>query len=108
MTRKVVVGCGEFGAAVDDHDDDVGLVERYAGLAVDFSGNQGFVVGDDAAGVDDTRDAAVPADLAVDSVAGNSGLVADDGTAGLGELVEEGGFADVGAPADGEERFVVV
>ena len=107
MPGEVEVGRGEFGAAVDDHDDDFGFVERDAGLAVDLGGNEGFVVGDDAAGVDDAGDAAVPADLAIDAVAGDAGLVADDRAAGLGELVEEGGFADVGASADGEERLVV-
>ena len=52
------------------------------GLAEDFGGDEGFVVGDDAAGVDEADVAAGPLDLAVDAVAGDAGLVADDGAAG--------------------------
>ena len=98
------VGRGELGAAVDDHDDGVGFFERDLGLAEDFGGDEGVVVGDDAAGVDDAGVAAHPLDLAVDAVAGDAGLVADDGAAGAGEAVEEGGLADVGAAADGDQR----
>ena len=83
-------------------------VERDLGLAEDFGGDEGFVVGDDAAGVDDAGVGAHPLDLAVDAVAGDAGLVADDGAAGAGEAIEEGGLADVGAAADGDEREVAV
>ncbi len=97
------VGGGELGAAVDDHDDGVGFGEGGLGLAEDFGGDEGDVVGDDAAGVDDAGVAPDPLDLAVDAVAGDAGLVADDGAAGAGEAIEEGGLADVGAAADGDE-----
>ena len=49
---EVEVGGGQLGAAIDHHDDGVGLVEGDAGLAEDFRGDLGVVVGDDAAGVD--------------------------------------------------------
>ena len=97
---EVEVGGGELGAAIDDHDDGVGFFEGEAGLAEDFGGDLGFVVGDDAAGIDDAGGAALPADFAVDAVAGDAGLVADDGAARAGEAIEEGGFADVGAAHD--------
>ena len=84
-------GRGELGAAVDDHDDGVGFFERDLGLAKDFAGDEGFVVWDDAAGIDEAGLASGPLDLAVDAVAGDAGLVADDGAAGAGEAVEEGG-----------------
>ena len=58
---EIEVGCGELGASVDDHDDGVGFVEGEAGLAEDFRGDMGFVVGDNAAGVDQARGAALPA-----------------------------------------------
>ncbi len=96
-TGEVEVGGRELGAAVDDHDDGVGFVESEAGLAEDFGGDESLVVGDDAAGVDQAGLVGLPVDEAVDAVAGDAGLVADDGAAGAGEAVEEGGFADVGA-----------
>ena len=101
-TGEGEVGGGEFGAAVDDHDDGGGFGEGGLGLAEDFGGDEGGVVGDDAAGVDDAGVAGLPLDEAVDAVAGDAGLVADDGAAGAGEAIEEGGFADVGAAADGD------
>ncbi len=75
-----------------------------AGLAKDFGGNEGFVVGNDAAGIHQASEAAVPADLAIDAVAGDAGLIADDGAAAAGESVEEGGLADVGAADDDQDR----
>jgi len=98
------VGRGEFGAAVDDHDYCARFAEGGLGLAEDFGRDEGFVVGDDAAGVDDAGVAGLPLDEAVDAVAGDAGLVANDGTAGAGEAIEEGGLAYVGAAADGDER----
>ena len=97
------VGRGQFGAAVYHHDDDGGFGEGDLGLEEDFGGDEGRVVGDDAAGVDEARGGGLPLDEAVDAVAGDSGLVADDGAAGTGEAIEEGGLADVGAAADGDE-----
>jgi ribosomal-protein-alanine N-acetyltransferase len=47
----------------------------------------------------------LPLDEAVDAVAGDAGLVADDGAAGAGEAIEEGGLADVGAAADGDHYY---
>ena len=99
---KVDVGGGEFGAAVDDHDDGVGFIESEAGLAEDFGGDLGVVVGDDTTSIDKAGGAALPADFAVDAIAGDAGLVADDGAARAGEAIEEGGFAYVGAAADGD------
>ena len=95
-----MIGGGEFGAAVDDHDDRVGFVESEAGLAEDFRGNLCIVVGDDAAGIDRRGRCGPASDFAVDAVAGDAGLVADDGAARAGEAIEEGGFADVGASHD--------
>jgi len=97
------VGRGELGAAVDDHDDDGGFGEGGAGLEKDFGGEQRGVVGDDAAGVDQARVGGLPLDEAVDAVAGDAGLVADNGAARAGEAIEERRLADVGAAADGDE-----
>ena len=97
------VGRGELGAAVDDHNDDGGFGEGGAGLEEDFGGDEFGVVGDDAAGVDQAGGGGLPLDEAVDAVAGDSGLVADDGAARTGEAIEERRLADVGAAADGDE-----
>ena len=97
------VGRGEFGAAVDNHDDRGGFVKGEAGLGEDFGGDEVVVIGHDAAGVDDASDLAAPFDFAVDAVAGDAGFVANDGAATPGDAIEEGRFTDVGASADGEE-----
>jgi len=97
------VGRGELGAAVDDHNDDGGFGEGGAGLKEDFGGDEFGVVGDDAAGVDQAGGGGLPLDEAVDAVAGDAGLVADDGAARAGEAIEECRLADVGAAADGDE-----
>ena len=96
------VGAGEFGASVDDHDDGGGFVERDAGLAEDFRGDEIFFFGEDAAGVDDAQVAAFPFGVAVEAVAGDAGFVADDGAARAYDAVEERGLADVGAAHDGD------
>ena len=103
QAREFDVRRGELGAPIDDHDDGLGFVERGARLAEDFGGNQLGVVRNDAAGVDEARGAAGPLDFAVDAVAGDAGLVADDGAPRAGEAIEERGLADVGAAADGED-----
>ena len=72
------VGRCELGAPVHDHHDGVGFFERDLGLAEDLAGNQGLVVGNDTARVDDARVASLPLDLAVDAVARDAWLVADD------------------------------
>jgi len=97
------VGAGELGAAVDDHDDDLRLGEGGLGLEEDFGGDEFGVVGDDAAGVYQACVGSHPFDEAVDAVASNAGLVADDGAARTGEAIEERRLADVGAAADGDE-----
>ena len=45
---------------------------------------------------------ASPVGLAVEAVAGDAGLVADDGAARTDEPVKERGLADVGAADDGD------
>ncbi len=96
------VGGGQLGAAVDNHYYCVRFAQGDLRLAKDFGGDKGGVVGDDAAGVDEAGRGGLPVDEAVDAVAGDAGLVADDGTARAGEAIEEGRLADVGAAADGD------
>ena len=65
-------------------------------------GNQRLVVGNDAAGIDHAQHLARPFGFAVEAVAGDAGLVADDGAARSDQPVEQRRFADVGAADDGE------
>src|SRR5690606_13141230 len=57
-----------------------------------------FLVTGDTARVDDDVGAALPLGFAVLAVAGQAGVLGDDGVAGLGQTVEQGRFAHVGAP----------
>ena len=97
------VGAGELGAAVYHHNYDLRLGEGGAGLKEDFGGDEFGIVGDDAAGVDEACGGGLPLDEAVDAVAGDAGLVANDGAARAGEAIEERRLADVGTAADGDE-----
>ncbi len=58
------------GASVDNHHDGVSFFERGLCLAVDFRWNKRLVIGNNAAGNDQTRGATSPVYFAVDAVAG--------------------------------------
>ena len=53
-------------------------------------------------GIDDAQMASAPFRLAVEAVARDAGLVADDGAARAHQPIEERGFADVGTAHDGD------
>ena len=99
---KVDVGGSKFGAGIDDHHDDVGFFERDLGLTEDFGGNEGFVVGHDAAGIDDANAFAGPLGIAVEAIASDPGLIADDGAALPDKAVEERGLPHVRAANNGQ------
>ena len=101
---QVVVRARQLSADVDNHDERSGFIERDFGLAVNFGGDELRIVGNDAAGVDEAIAAAGPFIFAVDAVAGDAGLIADDRSPTPGEAIEERGFADVGAADDSNER----
>ena len=88
------------GATVHNLDDAGCVFDGDASLAQNFSGDAGFVFGDDSAGVNDLKGAAFPVCGAVDAVAGDAGLVGDNGAARAGEAIEERGLAHVGASDD--------
>ncbi len=77
------------GAAVNDLHDARGVFKGDFCLAQDFGGDEGFVVGDDAAGVDDFERVAIPMTGAINAIAGDSWLVGDDRAARAGEAIEE-------------------
>ena len=78
--KKVAIGGGDFGAAVDYVNDLCGLVEGDAGLPVDLRGDEILVIYYDAAGVGDAEGASQVGAQPVDAVAGDPGFVADDGS----------------------------
>ena len=80
----------------------VGFFERDPGLAKNFRRNEIFVFGKDAAGVDDAQLASAPFRFAVEAVARDAGLVADNGAPRAHQPIEQRGFADVGAAHDGD------
>ena len=87
--------------AINDEKDHGGRRERDVGLGADAFGEAHVGVGADAAGVDDLeRVRAGKTALGDEAVAGNAGLVVDDGDLPTRQAVEEGGFADVGTAHD--------
>ena len=102
--HQVVVGAGQLSARIHHQHQCIGLFERHLGLGVDRRGHQFRVVGHDAAGVDQAKLPAGPIVLAIDAVAGDAGLVPNNGSAALGEPIEERGFAHVGPAHNGHQR----
>jgi hypothetical protein len=102
--REFAVGGRDFGAAIDEEDDLRGGVEREARLLQDLRRDERFVIGDDAAGVDDFEAAADVDGDAADAVARDAGFVADDGAARAGDCVEERGLAHVGSADNDDDR----
>src|ERR1700736_5051222 len=66
-------------------------------LTQNFLRNQRFVVGNHSAGIDNFHGAATPFGFAIDAIAGDAGLVGDDGASRAGKSIEERGFADIRA-----------
>ena len=102
LARQFDVGRGQLGATIDHHDDGVGLLQRDLGLAKNLGRDQRFVFRNDAAGIDHAQRPAGPFGFAIEAVASDAGLVADDGAARSDETVEERRFADVGAADNGQ------
>ena len=73
-------------------------------LAKDFRRDEVFVVGKNAARINDAQLAAAPFGLAIETVARDAGLIAHNGAARADQPVEQRGFADVGAAHDGDGR----
>ncbi len=102
--RQLFVERRKARLAVHNQNEQRRLLDRHMRLAQDFLRDQGLVVRYDTAGIDDFQRPAAPLGLAVDAVAGDAGLVGDDGAARAGQTVEESGLAHVGA-ADDDERW---
>ena len=103
-TRQFFVEVSQAILAVYDQHQQRRVIKRHAGLAQYFLRDEGFVVRDDAAGIDNFQDATIPFGLAVNAVASNAGFVGNDGAARARQAVEERGLADV-RPSDDHERW---
>ena len=97
------VAAGEPFAGVHQIEDVIGFVDGAAHLAV-HERFDAVAVAADAAGVHHHIGALAHPPEAVFTVAGEAGLVGHQGVAAAGEAVEEGGFADVGPPHQGDHR----
>ncbi len=98
-----LVGVGGTDGGVDHEQHRVGLLDTQLGLGGDH-GVDAEDVDLPAAGVDDLEAAAVPGGLVADAVAGDAGLVLDDGLATADDAVDQGRLADVRAADDGQHR----
>src|SRR6266478_9881900 len=104
--RQFFVEGRQASLAVYNQDEERGLLDRHMRLAQDFLRDQGLVVGDDAASIDNLQRPAAPLCLAVNPVARDARLVGDNGAARAGQTVEERGLAHVGA-ADDDQRWEI-
>ena len=96
------VGSGQFGAAVHHQHDGMGFLERDPRLAKNLGGDVLFIFGNDAPGIDHAKAAPVPLGGAVEAVARDAGLVADNGAASSDDAVKQRGLADIRPANDGE------
>ena len=87
---EIAVAAGDLGAAIDEENDVRRFAQRDVGLAQDLRGDVLLVGDHDAAGIDQLEAATVMLGDAVDAVARDAGLVADDGAALSGDAIEEG------------------
>ena len=89
---------GDAGGAIDDEDDDIGLLRGKNGLLANAGCKDVLRLdGLDAAGIDDHKIAAVPVGLVVAAVARDAAGLVDNGVAGKRDAVDERGLADVRA-----------
>ena len=98
----LVLDRDDAGLRVDDEEDHVGLVDGRLGLPahgrLDLAGR---IV--EAAGVHEGELPPAPVRRGVEAIAGGPRLVLHDGHALADDTVEEGRFADVGTPDDGDQ-----
>ncbi len=103
---ELLVFCGAGLGGVEDVEDEVGFGQGFAG----FGDAEGFSFiaagGSDAGGVDEGDGDAFDGEAFGDGVARGAGGGGDDGAVALDELVEERGFAGVGAADECEGEAV--
>src|SRR5690349_14233154 len=76
--RQLHIGRSQLRSSVNDHHDNVSLIERNLSLPEDLARYQRLIIRNHAAGIDKPNVASSPLDLAVDAVARNARFIADD------------------------------
>ncbi len=92
---------GQFGTAVDYHDDGSSLIEGDSRLAKNLRWDEIFFFGKNSAGIDDTNAAAAPFRITVKAIARNARFVANNGAARAHDAIEERGLAYIRPAHDG-------
>ena len=103
--RHSLIGCGQAVAHVRDHDDAVGGVNGDLRLLAHVGQNALGGLGLNAAGIHQQKLVAVPLAVGKNAVAGNARGILHNGKALAAQLIEQGGFAHVGAAHHCYDRF---
>ena len=103
--RHILIGCGQAVAHVRDHDDAVGGVNGDLRLLAHVGQNALGSLWLDAAGIHQQKLVAVPLAVGKNAVAGNARGILHNGKALAAQLIEQGGFAHVGAAHHCYDRF---
>src|SRR5258708_32856678 len=98
------IRCRDFRPAIDHHNDRGRLVKRDPRLAKDFRREESILFRKDSAGVDNADAPPAPFGISVQTIARDSRLITNDGTARADDPVEQRGLAYVGSAHDGERR----
>ena len=101
----VLIGGGDAGMHVYHHDDGVGQLNADLRLTAHEFEHLAVRTRLDAAGVHQREGAPAPFAAAVNSVPGDAGGVLYDGGALPCEFIEKHGFAHIGPPDNGDQRF---
>ena len=85
---QFAIGPGNLRSGIDDHNDRRRFFKRDLRLPENFRRNEILVVGNDAARIHNAKLVPQPFDLAIEAVARNAGLVADDGAARSRQMIK--------------------
>ena len=96
--RHFLVLCRHTGAHVHHHHDAVRCINGQLRLLADVAYNAVIPLRLDAAGINQQHFVVQPLAVAEDPVPGNTGGILHNGKALAHQLVEQGGFAHIGAP----------
>ena len=105
VVGNVMVLRGQASAHIHHKDHGVGLGHRLTGLLGHFGHNARGFVGLKTTGVHHDEFAVAQTRVAIVAVAGQAGVVGHDGVAALGDAVEQGRLAHVGAAHQGNHRL---
>src|ERR1700694_4767046 len=91
-----------FCATVHHHDDSTGFYQSDLRLAENFRGDEVLIFGENAPRINAAEVTPSPPRLAIETVARDARLVANNGATRAYQAIEERGFTDVGTPHDSD------